>query len=220
MIFAATLVSIPPVPQASGLHCNVLVLNRYFMPIRIVGVRRAFAMMFRKLAEAIHLEEGQYTGYDFESWVEISELRKHFEPHEHDWVRTVRFDIAVPRIVRLTLYDRLPKQEVKFNRRNIFARDANRCQYCGKKYPIAELSLDHVIPRRRSGASNWENVVACCLKCNVRKGGGTPAEAHMQLITPPTKPKRSPAISVKLSDHRYRSWKHFLDHAYWNVELK
>ena len=58
------------------------------------------------------------------------------------------------------------------------------------------------------------------MKCNVRKGGRTPAEADMKLITKPVKPKISPVISIKLSDNRYRSWKQFLDHAYWNVELK
>lgn len=195
-------------------------LNRHYMPLRIIGVKRTFSLLLRELAEVIHIEQGQYQSYDFESWKEISELRREFEPHEHDWIRTVRFDIAVPRIIRLAMYDRLPRHEVKFNRRNIFARDGNRCQYCGKKFATSDLSIDHVIPRSREGTNCWENVVCCCLKCNVKKGGRTPAEAHMRLIVRPVKPKRSPALTIKLSDNRYRSWKQFLDHAYWNVELK
>ncbi len=202
------------------MSCNVLVLNKHFMPLRIVGVKRAFSMLSRHLAEVIHTEGGQYLSYDFQSWVEISELRREFEPHEHDWIRTVRFEIAVPRIVRLMIYDRLPRQQVKFNRRNIYARDESRCQYCGKKFASSELSLDHVVPRSQNGDNSWENIVCCCVTCNVKKGGRTPQEAGMRLITKPTKPKFSPVLSIKLSDHRYRSWKQFLDHAYWNVELQ
>ena len=198
----------------------MLILNRNYMAVRVTNARRAFSLLYRNLAEVIHIDEGQYLAYDFDSWCEVSELKQKFEPHAHDWVRTVRFSIAVPRIIRLTLYDRLPKKDVKLNRRNIFARDENRCQYCGKKHPSAELSIDHVIPRSQSGKTTWENVVCCCLKCNVKKGGRTPEQAGMTLITKPVKPRRSPLINLQLSHHRYRSWKQFLDHAYWSVELK
>ena len=60
-------------------------------------------------------------------------------------MRTANSEIQVPRVIRLLGYDKLPKQTVKFNRRNIFARDNNQCQYCGKKFPTSELSLDHVV---------------------------------------------------------------------------
>ncbi len=66
-------------------------------------------------------------------------------------MRTSTTEIQVPRVIRLLDYDRLPKQTVKFNRRNIFARDNNQCQYCGKKFPTSELSLDHVLPRSQGG---------------------------------------------------------------------
>lgn len=195
-------------------------LNKHYMAMRIVSARRAFCLLVRELAEVVHVEDGQYLSYDFASWVEVSEARKRFEPAKYDWVRTVRFDVAVPRIIRLLYYDRLPRQEVKFNRRNIFARDGNRCQYCGKRYPTNELSLDHVVPRSRGGQTTWENIVCCCLRCNVRKGGRTPAEAGMELIRAPARPRRSPVLTISLSADRYRSWKQFLDHAYWHVELK
>ncbi len=208
------------VAGSAAINCNVLVLNRHYLAIRVVNARRAFSLLCRRLAEVIHIEEGEYLSYDFESWCEVSEFKRNFEPQAHDWIRTVRFDIAVPRIIRLAIFDRLPKQEVKFNRRNIFARDHNRCQYCGRKFPTTELSLDHVVPRSRGGQSTWDNIVCCCLKCNIRKGGRTPEEAHMHLQTKPRKPHRNPVISVKLSDGRYASWKQFLDQAYWTVELK
>ena len=74
-----------------------------------------------------------------------------FREEDDDWVRTVNSEIQVPRVIRLLGYEKLPKQTVKFNRRNIFARDNNQCQYCGRKFPTAELSLDHVMPRSQGG---------------------------------------------------------------------
>src|SRR5688572_10565789 len=147
------------VAASEALSASVLVLNRLYMAVHVVSVRRAFMLLFRELAEVIHVEEGQYANYNFESWREISELKANFkEPHE-DWIRAVNFEIQVPRVIRLLFYDRLPKQTIRFNRRNIFARDSNRCQYCGKRFPTSELSLDHVVPRSRGGETSWENVV-------------------------------------------------------------
>lgn len=205
---------------SAGLSCNVLVLNRNYLALRVVNVRRAFSLLCRELAEVVHVESGRYTSYDFEEWCELSRLAREFEPDVHDWIRTVRFDIAVPRIIRLAVYDRLPKQTVKFNRRNIYARDGNRCQYCGGKFSTTELSLDHVVPKSQGGLANWENIVCACLSCNIRKGGRTPEQASMKLVYPPKKPRRNPVISIKLNDGRYSSWKAFLDNAYWSVELK
>jgi len=204
----------------SGLDCSVLVLNKHYMAIRVIGAKRAFSLLFRELAEVVSFERGKYSNYDFESWCEVSQFKRHFEPDGHDWVSTVNFYIAVPRIIRLLFYDRLPRNEVKFNRRNLFARDKNRCQYCGKRFPTSELSLDHVIPRSMGGKSNWENVVCACTRCNVKKGGRTPQQAGMTLIQKPVKPKRNPLIHVHLGHQRYHSWKQFLDYAYWSVELK
>ncbi|HWB00712.1 MAG TPA: HNH endonuclease [Pirellulales bacterium] len=208
------------VGAADALSASVLVLNRFYMAVHVINVRRAFTLLFRELAEVVHLEEGQFANYNFDSWREISELRATFkEPHQ-DWVRAVNFEIQAPRVIRLLSYDRLPKQVVRFNRRNIFARDGNRCQYCGKKFPTSELSLDHVMPRSRGGDTTWENIVCSCVKCNVRKGGRTPQEANMHLVRHPVKPKRSPLLSIKLGNPKYESWKTFLDNAYWSVDLK
>jgi 5-methylcytosine-specific restriction endonuclease McrA len=204
----------------SALDCNVLVLNKHYMAIRVVGARRAFSLLFRQLAEVVSLEEGRYANYNFDSWCEVSEFRRQFEPDGHDWVSTVNFYVAVPRIIRLLFYDRLPRNEVKFNRRNIFARDKNRCQYCGKRYPTSELSLDHVIPRSMGGEAAWGNIVCACTDCNVRKGGRTPKQAGLTLVQRPIRPRRNPLLHVHLGHQRYHSWKQFLDHAYWSVELK
>jgi 5-methylcytosine-specific restriction endonuclease McrA len=203
-----------------GLGCNVLVLNKHYMAIRVVGAKRAFSLLFRQLAEVVSPENDSFYNYNFQSWCEVSQLKRDFEPDAYDWISTVNFHIAVPKIIRLLFYDRLPKNEVKFNRRNIFARDKNCCQYCGKKSLTSELSLDHVIPRSIGGKSNWENIVCACTACNVKKGGRTPQQAGLSIIRKPEKPKRNPMIHIHLGHERYRSWKQFLDHAYWSVELK
>jgi 5-methylcytosine-specific restriction endonuclease McrA len=204
----------------SGLDCNVLVLNKHYMAIRIIGARRAFSLLFRHLAEVVSCEKGNYANYDFKSWCEVSEFKRSFEPENHDWVSTVNFYVAVPKIIRLLFYDRLPRTEVKFNRRNIFARDKNRCQYCGKKQPTSELSLDHVIPRSAGGKAVWSNIVCSCTNCNAKKGGRTPQQAGMSLVQKPAKPRHNPLVHIHLGHERYQSWKQFLDNAYWSVELK
>ncbi len=206
--------------HAGALESSVLVLNRLYMAVHVINVRRAFSLLCRDLAEVVHIESGQYANYDFQSWREVSELRAAFKGPDEDWVRSVNFEIQVPRVIRLLGFDRLPKQTVRFNRRNIFARDSNRCQYCGRRFSTSELSLDHVIPRSRGGETTWENIVCSCVKCNVKKGGRTPDEAHMSLIKRPVKPKRSPALSIKLGNPKYESWKMFLSEAYWSVDLK
>jgi len=202
-----------------GLNAKVLVLNKLYVAVRVISARHAFVLLAREVAEVIHADDGAYANYDFETWTEISELRRAFEPEKHDWVRTVRFDIAVPRIIRLLGYDRLPTQGVKLNRRNLFARDRNRCQYCGRLFPTSELSIDHVMPRSQGGPDTWENLVCSCVRCNARKGGRTPEQARMRLVKKPVRPKRNPLITIKLGNEKYASWKAFLDEAYWTVEL-
>ena len=203
----------------SALDASVLVLNKFYMAVHVISVRRAFCLLFKELAEVVTLDDGRYLSYDFQSWREVSEARSAFRGPDDEYVRTVQFEIQAPRVIRLLAFDRLPKTKVKFNRRNIFARDGNRCQYCGKRFPTSELSLDHVMPRSRGGKANWENIVCACVKCNVRKGGRTPWEAGMKLTHEPVKPKTSPSIGLKLTHGKYQSWKTFLDNAYWSVEL-
>ena len=208
--------------EPSALSASVLVLNRQYMAVHVVNVRRAFSLLVNCLAEVIHIENGQYANYDFQSWREISELRAAFKEKapDEDWIRSVNFEVCVQRVLRLLNYDRVPRQRVRLNRRNIFARDANQCQYCGLHFPTSELSLDHIVPTCRGGEASWENLVCACVKCTVRKGGRAPKEAHMKLIRPPVKPKRSPLLAMKLGNPKYASWKTFLDAAYWSVDLR
>lgn len=210
--------------QATALNSHVLVLNKLWMAVRVIDARRAFSLLTRDLAEVIRIDDGSYAAYSFDSWTEVTAARDAFTqvvPRDHyEWVRTVHMEIAVPKVIRLLGYDRLPRQEVKLNRRNIFARDRNLCQYCGHHFPTSELSLDHVNPRSQGGESSWTNLVCACTRCNAKKGGRTPDQAHMKLIKAPVKPQRNPVITMRLGTDKYAGWKHFLDQAYWSVELK
>lgn len=203
-----------------ALDSKVLVLNRLYVAVRVVTARRAFRLLIKELAEVISVENGRYLNYDFSSWADLGQLQREIEPELHEWVRTVRLHIAVPKIIRLLGYDRLPQQRIKLNRRNIFARDRNQCQYCGHSFPTSELSLDHVIPRSKGGDETWTNLVCSCTRCNARKGGRTPRQARMKLIAQPRQPKRNPMITLRLGQARYSCWQSFLDEAYWSVELK
>ena len=199
---------------SNALDCSVLVLNRLYMAVHVVGVRRAFVMLFRDVAEVVHPENGSFANYDFQSWREISELRAEFKEPYDDWLRAVNFEIQIPRVIRLLSYDRMPRHSLRLNRHTVLARDAHCCQYCGRRFPSSQLSLDHVVPRSHGGRTTWENVVCACLKCNVKKGGRTPKEARMSLVRKPMRPKRSPLLALKLHNPKYESWRTWLDGAY------
>ena len=201
----------------SPLNGSVLVLNRFYMAVHVVSVRRSLALLYRELAEVIHVENNQYCNYDFDAWLELGEFisadsdnEQNEQSEEMDWVRSVNFSIQVPRVVRLNFYDKVPQLTLRFNRRNLFARDQNQCQYCGKAFPLSKLSFDHVVPRSHGGQTSWENVVCCCLKCNTRKGDRTPEQSHMPLIKKPVRPRQHPLLSVKMDNPKYAIWRTFL----------
>jgi 5-methylcytosine-specific restriction endonuclease McrA len=197
-----------PQKSVSGLHANVLVLNRLYHPIHVTSARRAFVLLYKNDAEAIALSDERLIGFDFSAWIEHSEAGRPSD--EDDFVSTVSMKVRVPRIVRLLDYERFPVGRVNFSRRNVLARDEYRCQYCGHRAAGRELTLDHVIPRSRGGKHCWTNVVAACYRCNDRKGRMTPREANMHLLREPIAPKRSPEIKRKLEEKKYGIWRMFL----------
>ena len=199
------------------LNSQVLVLNRLWQAVNICSARRAFTLLYQGHAQVVCADpENNFLTHDFGSWLDFSALAP--EP-EHEMVTTISFKVRVPRVIVLLLFDRLPKKEVKFTRHNVFERDKNTCQYCGKIFDRSELNLDHVLPRDKGGSTTWENVVCSCIPCNTRKGNRLPHEAHMRLVRKPKRPKWRPFVHVTFSSQQHESWKHFVDLAYWNVEL-
>jgi 5-methylcytosine-specific restriction endonuclease McrA len=193
---------------------HVLVLNKSYLPVHVTTVKRAFCLLYAGIAKAVN---AQYETFDYESWSQITIERN------DETIGLVDRVIKVPRVILLLAYDRVPKRRVRFSRYNIFARDKSTCQYCGHRLSRSELNLDHVVPRAQGGTSTWENVVCSCHECNRRKGGRTPGEARMRLITQPRKPAWTPPISFSVPAVMRQEWAPFLDFmidvSYWNTEL-
>ena len=146
---------------------NALVLNATYEPLSVVSARRAVVLVLGDKAEIVHGTEEE--------------------------MRSARMAVPVPSVVRLVSYVRVPvRRRAPLNRRAIFARDGNRCQYCAGP---AE-SIDHVVPRSRGGQHVWENVVAACRPCNTRKRDRLLAETPMVLRRHPTAPRALMWISV------------------------
>ena len=199
-------------------NAAVLVLNRHYQPIHVTNVKRAFSLLYlgrrprhRPGVQDLRLRE---LG---------ASCRRRGRTAADDVIRTVNRAIRVPRVIVLQLYDRIPKTKVRFSRHNIYMRDGNTCQYCGRELPRAELNLDHVVPRAQGGRTTWENVVCCCVDCNLSKGARTPEQAGLKLLKPPVRPRWTPTFRTNGGRVRYREWLPFLglaDASYWNVELE
>ncbi len=188
-----------------------LVLNRSWLAIATTSVRDALRLVYSGAAKAIVPET--YEAHGFESWADLA------IPPEEPCVRTVTLRLRIPEVIVLTRYDRVPSQTVVFTRRNLYRRDRNTCQYCGRKPGTNELTIDHVLPRSRGGRSTWENCVLACVQCNRRKADRTPLEAGLRLAKPPERPKWSPSLGVAVGRVR-QSWEKFVSERYWNVPLE
>jgi len=188
-----------------------LVLNRNWVPVNITTVLNALCKLYDGSARAIKPDD--YSVHDFDSWASLS-----VEPHE-PCVRTATLSIAIPEVIVLSTYERVPDRKVAFSRANLYRRDGHACQYCGAKLGTAEMNIDHVIPRSRGGVSSWTNCVVACIRCNSRKANRTPEEAGLKLRSKPVKPDWSPRLVLGRIPYR-ASWEKFLSDAYWNVELK
>ena len=132
-----------------------------------------------------------------------------------DVVRSPSTEIRIPSVVVLRDYVK-PSKRVAFTRFNLFLRDEFACQYCGG---TGELTFDHVVPRSAGGVTSWENVVAACAPCNLRKGSRTIAQVGFHLRRPARPPSASElhAQGRKFPpNHLHESWTDFL---YWDAEL-
>ncbi|MEM1058633.1 MAG: HNH endonuclease [Verrucomicrobiota bacterium] len=193
---------------------NVLVLNRLWQAVNVCSARRAFTLLYQGHAQVVDQDAGSFQVMDFDAWHSESQVYT-----GSDVVRTVTFKIRVPKVILLLVFDRLPKKEVKFTRQNVFERDNYVCQYCRKKFDRKELNLDHVVPREKGGDTSWENIVTSCIRCNSKKANRTPQQAGMRLMKAPRRPKWRPLLQVQVGRQPAQEWRHFLDIAYWNVEL-
>lgn len=152
-------VSSPPVVQPE-VSLRTLVLNAGYEPLSVVSFRRALVLVMNGRAVIVESD------------------RKH--P-----VRSADGSYERPSVIVLTRYVKMPhNRHIPVSRRGVLRRDAHRCGYCG----LHASTIDHVIPRSRGGQDAWDNLVACCLKCNNIKGDRTPQEMGWTLIQPPKTP--------------------------------
>jgi 5-methylcytosine-specific restriction endonuclease McrA len=200
--------------MTSGIHVleqPTLVLNRHWVPVHLTTARHALTLLYQDIARAVNPEDG--TLHRFQTW---SDLRP---PEGQPVVRTVNLRLPIPEVVVLEHYGKVPRRTVPFNRRNLYARDRNRCQYCHRHLDAGELTIDHVVPRVRGGVSSWENCVLACVACNRRKAHRTPEQAGLRLRRAPSRPRWTPRQLFHGVPHR-ESWEKIIGHAYWNVELE
>lgn len=196
---------------------DTLVLNRNFYAIHVMDWRRAMSLLYQDHADAL---DDNLQPYGFEEWRELSAA---MEDHPSGFVHTSTFRLALPEIIRLRRFDRLPKGEVKFTRRNIYEHYHYTCCYCGRVFKTDELNLDHVAPRSRGGGTDWSNIVTACVPCNSRKGDHFPEEAGMRLLVKPSRPKWKGVqslIAFSLPVTVKASWQKIIDAKYWNGELE
>jgi 5-methylcytosine-specific restriction endonuclease McrA len=196
----------------------VLVLNRLWQAINIIGAKRAFALLARGHAQVVYAQSDDFRVFSLLDWLDFSRHNPPLMPSET--VHTPTRVIRLPRVILLTYFDRLPCKELKLTRSNVFDRDKCTCQYCGQAFPREGLNLDHVIPRANGGKTTWENIVCSCIPCNTRKANRLPHDAGLRLVRKPSKPKWRPVISMLLEAKHKELWKDYLDLAYWNVELE
>ncbi len=131
-------------------------------------------------------------------------------------VRSPSCEMQLPSVISLKRYIQ-PARRPAFTRFNVFLRDSFSCQYCGSP---DELTFDHLVPRSRGGRTTWENVVAACATCNLRKGGRVSAECRMY----PRRTARIPTVHELHARGRafppnylHQSWR---DYLYWDTELE
>ncbi len=161
---------------------EVLVLNNDYIPLNVCNAKRAIILVYLGKAEILHSHNNQ----------------------------TINGILESPSVVKLHHYVKRPMPELKLSRRSIFIRDNYTCQYCGRQ--TKDLTLDHVIPRHRGGASSWDNLVCCCRKCNSKKGGKLIDQANMKLIHEPRRPRYVPFISIVkyIEGKRNEIWSDYL----------
>ncbi len=142
---------------------RTLVLNAGYEPLAVVSFKRALVLVMNEKATVIEHVEGDPV-----------------------WASRRAYDR--PAVIILTRYVRIPgARQVPVTRRGVLRRDGHRCGYCGS----AATTIDHVLPRSRGGADTWENLVACCLRCNNLKGDRTPQEMSWSLRLVPGMPRGS-----------------------------
>ena len=192
------------------LNNPVLVLNRHWQPVNICSARRAVSLLFMGHAQVVWTDgNNNFSTHDVESWASF-----HRNAADMEIIRSISVSFGIPEIIVLSLFDRLPKKDIKFTRQTVFERDEYTCQYCGDRFDSKELNLDHVIPREKGGKNSWDNIVTSCIRCNTKKANKLPHQANMHPFREPKAPRWRPFMCLAEKTARRKvcpSWRYFLD---------
>ena len=212
------------------MSARTLVLNRSWIPINVIDAFEAVQKVFK--GRALAVDTSTYAVYDFESWVLTWDdaIRTAKVAEEQRVVRSEGMSFVLPEVVVCTEYRgfgfKENRNKPKFSRRNLYLRDKNTCQFCGRKFNTEDLTMDHVVPKSKGGPVSWTNIVLACWPCNSRKGNKTAAEAGMRLIRRPFEPKAGDLklnpvdrLRMRLGPKVPETWQAFLGKMYWNVEI-
>lgn len=188
----------------------VLVLNKYFQPIHVIGTRDAMRLVCSDKANIVH---GDYDVFDIHEWELFSEDK------QDNLIRTPTRKFVAPDVIRLTEYDRCARYTINFTRENLFTRDNHQCQYCATPLSRREMTIDHIIPQSRQNdfgmtrtqIQSWNNVVVACIPCNSKKGNKTPSEAAMSLLSDPVSPQWLDNVRGVSSKNVKPSWCVYLE---------
>lgn len=184
---------------------TVLVLNRNWQAIHAVTPADAFGYLTTGTARALRIQgPHDMQPLDWETWRRLSP--KDDEPT----VGTTTGRVVIPTVIVLNRYSQVPLVMPVFNLRGLWERDGGRCQYTGRALSAAEASIDHVMPRSRGGADDWQNCVLSDRAVNHRKGARTPGEAGLRLLSAPRAPRPVPSTLRIRNLHQIEDWNHFL----------
>lgn len=192
------------------LQRKVLILNKDYTPINVCSVKRALILIFKNRVLIIDQQEKTENG---ETWTEYSNLMwedwKALKPKENEeCLSSSNSKIRIPEVIRLINYNKYPLSKVNFNKRAIFRRDQQQCQYCGCYLGAKSLTIDHILPKSRGGTLNWENATTSCNPCNTKKANRTPEEANMRFFHKDYKPIK-PSFQI-FRDFKIDSWEKFI----------
>jgi len=180
----------------------IMVLNKSWLPIRIVPTYRAITLLFAGKASAIDVND--WSVYNWEKWSERS-----VSENPYGVISTSSCSLEVPEIIVLSTYNKVFRKNVRLTKRNIYIRDGYRCQYTGERIKESDADIDHVIPRSKGGSNSWENLVVCSKEINRMKADRTPEQAGLKLIRRPLKPDTDRLLidpKVRIPD----SWSKFI----------
>ncbi len=168
---------------------EVLVLNSDYEPLNVCNLRRAVVLLYLGKADVLHAHESG------------------------DAPRLLTGEgeaLPAPSVLRLRYHVKRPLPELKLSRRSVFARDNYTCQYCGVQ--SRDLTIDHIVPKRHGGGMQWDNLVACCRRCNTRKGDKMLQNTGMKLARHPRRPRYVPYISLTtyINGTKNEVWRDYL----------